>query len=166
MGSRRRPWAWTAAHDRLSRPDIGWVQVNSLVCLCIERESVKNSAGESSMNPPSQTAGRVALMGCLSLAIPGLIQAQDPKPASPPAPMTQPGQTPCVQEVGGRLVVCSEAVVVTGNPDEPPRDSSIATKIETPLLETQRSVSIIDRRTIDDMGAVTMARRLPAIGHR
>ena len=70
--------------------------------------------------------------------------------------MTQPARPPCVQEVGGRLVVCGEAVVVTGNPDEPPRDSSIATKIETPLLETPRSVSIIDRRTLDDMGAVNI----------
>ena len=46
--------------------------------------------------------------------------------------------------------------MVTGNPDEPPRDSSLATKIETPLLETPRSVSIIDRRTLDDMGAINI----------
>ena len=108
------------------------------------------------MNPPSQTAGRVALVGWLLLAVPGALEAQDPKPSSPPAPTTQPGDTPCVQEVGGRLVVCGETVVVTGNPDEPPRDSSIATKIETPLIETPRSVSIIDRRTLDDMGAVNL----------
>jgi iron complex outermembrane receptor protein len=47
-------------------------------------------------------------------------------------------------------------VVVTGNPDEPPRDSSVATKIDTPLIETPRSVSIIDRRTLDDMGAISI----------
>ena len=46
--------------------------------------------------------------------------------------------------------------MVTGNPDEPPRDSSVATKIDTPLIETPRSVSIIDRRTLDDMGAVNL----------
>jgi iron complex outermembrane recepter protein len=46
---------------------------------------------------------------------------------------------------------------VTGNPDEPPRDSSVATKIETPLVETPRSVSIIDRRTLDDMGAISIS---------
>ena len=97
------------------------------------------------------------MVGWLSLAAPGLHSTpRTPKPSSPPAPVTQPGQTPCVQEVGGRLVVCGEAVVVTANPDEPPRDSSIATKIETPLLETPRSVSIIDRRTLDDMGAVNI----------
>ncbi len=45
---------------------------------------------------------------------------------------------------------------MVGNPDEPPRDSSIATKIDTPLIETPRSVSIIDRRTLDDMGAVNL----------
>ena len=61
-----------------------------------------------------------------------------------------------VQEVGGRLVVSGETVVVTSNPDDPPRDSSIATKIDTPLLETPRSVSIIDRRTLDDMGAISV----------
>ena len=61
-----------------------------------------------------------------------------------------------VQEVGGRLVVSGETVVVTSNPDDPPRDSSIATKIDTPLLETPRSVSIIDRRTLDDMGAISI----------
>ena len=61
-----------------------------------------------------------------------------------------------VQEVGGRLVVPGETVVVTSNPDDPPRDSSIATKIDTPLLETPRSVSIIDRRTLDDMGAISV----------
>ena len=61
-----------------------------------------------------------------------------------------------MQEVGGRLVVSGETVVVTSNPDDPPRDSSIATKIDTPLLETPRSVSIIDRRTLDDMGAISV----------
>ena len=45
---------------------------------------------------------------------------------------------------------------MTADPDEPLRDSSVATKIDTPLLETPRSVSIIDRRTLDDMGAVNI----------
>ena len=95
------------------------------------------------------------MAGWLLLAVPPAIEAQDPTPPSQPAPTTQP-QAPCVQEVGGRLVICGEAIVVTGNPDEPPRDSSIATKIDTPLLETPRSVSIIDRRTLDDMGAISI----------
>jgi hypothetical protein len=103
-----------------------------------------------------QTAGRVTIAIWLWLIVPALVDAQDSKPSLPPAPVTQPGPTSCVQEVGGRLVVCGEAVVVTGNPDEPLRDSSIATKIETPLLETPRSVTIIDRRTLDDMGAVNI----------
>src|SRR5678815_653835 len=107
--------------------------------------------------PTSQTASRVALIGWLLLAVPGAVEAQDqdPKASSLSAP-TQPGDSPCIKEVGGRLVVCGEAVVVTGNPDEPLRDSSIATKIETPLLETPRSVSVVDRRTLDDMGAVNI----------
>ena len=109
------------------------------------------------MSPPSQ-AGRVVLVGWLALgalAVPWAIDAQEPMPPSPAAPTTQP-QSPCVQELGGRLVVCGEAVEVRGNPDDPIRDSSLATKVETPLLETPRSVSVIDQRTLDDMGAVNI----------
>lgn len=106
--------------------------------------------------PPSQTASRVALVGWLLLAVPGAVDAQASKPSSQPAPTTQPVDSPCVQEVGGRLVVCGESVVVTGNADEPPRDSSVATKIDTPLIETPRSVSIVDRQTLDDMGAINI----------
>jgi iron complex outermembrane recepter protein len=72
--------------------------------------------------------------------------------SSPPSP-TQPS---CVQEVGGHLVACREGVVVTANPDEPHRESSIATKIDTPLIETPRSVTVIDRRTLDDLGAINV----------
>jgi iron complex outermembrane receptor protein len=54
------------------------------------------------------------------------------------------------------LVICGETVVVTGNPDEPVRGSSVATKIETPLVETPRSISTIDRRTLDDMGVINV----------
>src|SRR6187401_3597984 len=114
-------------------------------------------AGQSSMSPPSQ-AGRVVLVGWLALsalAVPWAIVAQEPMPPSPAAPTTQP-QSACVQELGGRLVVCGEAVEVRGNPDEPIRDSSLATKVETPLLETPRSISVIDQRTLDDMGAVNI----------
>jgi hypothetical protein len=49
---------------------------------------------------------------------------------------------PRVREVGGRLIASGETVVVRGDPGEPPRGSSIATKVETPLVETPRSVSI------------------------
>ena len=108
------------------------------------------------MNSASQTARRVALVSWLLLMLSGALEAQAPQPSSPPAPTTQPADTPCVQEIGGRLVVCGETVVVAADPDEPVRDSSVATKIDTPLIETPRSVSIIDRRTLDDMGAVNL----------
>jgi outer membrane receptor for monomeric catechols len=81
--------------------------------------------------------------------------AQD-SPTPEQAPRTQTPADGTAQEVGGRLVVTGETVVVTGNLDEPPRDSSIATKIETPLLETPRSISIIDRRMLDDLGAINL----------
>ena len=47
-------------------------------------------------------------------------------------------------------------VVVTGNPDRPVNVSSIATKVETPLIETPRSISIIDRQMLDDLGATNL----------
>jgi iron complex outermembrane receptor protein len=58
--------------------------------------------------------------------------------------------------VGGRLVTSGETVVVRGNADEPTRDSSIATKIDTPLIETPRSVTVVDRQTLDDLSAVNV----------
>ena len=156
--SRRRPRAWTADHYGLSGLAVAWAWISSLVCA--ERES-KGSRAEIARPAPYEFPFRKPRVGwpwwagCRS---PFQLSStpKTPKPSSPPAPVTEPGQTPCVQEVGGRLVVCGEAVVVTANPDEPLRDSSIATKIETPLLETPRSVSIIDRRTLDDMGAVNI----------
>jgi iron complex outermembrane receptor protein len=57
-------------------------------------------------------------------------------------------------ESGGRLVVTGDTVVVVGDPDVPIDRSSIATKTDTPLLETPRSVSITDRRTLDDRQAI------------
>jgi iron complex outermembrane receptor protein len=68
----------------------------------------------------------------------------------------QDAETQSVREVGGRLVASGETVVVRGEIDQPPRDSSIATKVETPLLETPRSITIIDRRTLDDMTVINI----------
>lgn len=61
-----------------------------------------------------------------------------------------------MQEVGGRLIANGETVVVKGEIDEPVRDSSIATKIDTPLLETPRSITVIDRQTLDDLAVVNI----------
>lgn len=61
-----------------------------------------------------------------------------------------------VREIGGRLVTSGETVVVEGDSDQPSRDSSVATKIETPLLDTPRSISIIDRGTLDDLAVVNI----------
>jgi iron complex outermembrane receptor protein len=62
-----------------------------------------------------------------------------------------------VQEVGGRLVVSGETVEVAGNLDLPPKDASVASKIDVPLIETPRSVTIVDRRTLDDMSAINIS---------
>jgi iron complex outermembrane receptor protein len=76
-------------------------------------------------------------------------QQKPPKPPDPPK-----GEPP--KEVGGRLVVTGETVVVRANADEPVHTSSIATKTDTPLLETSRSISITDRRTLDDLSAINI----------
>jgi outer membrane receptor for ferric coprogen and ferric-rhodotorulic acid len=110
----------------------------------------RNACGQMTLQ---RMASRTSVVGVLWLALVGAVHSQEPKPVDPSQPDEE---TPSVQEVGGRLVVSGETVVVSGYPDTPPRDSSVATKIDTPLIETPRSVSIIDRRTLDDMGAVNI----------
>lgn len=58
-----------------------------------------------------------------------------------------------IVEAGGRLLVTSETVVVTAESERVPRESSLATKVDTPLRETPRTVSIVDRRTLDELAA-------------
>ena len=62
-----------------------------------------------------------------------------------------------VKEVGGRLVIDGETVEVVADTDVPPHDSSIATKTDTPLLETPRSVSLMDRHALDDLQVVNVS---------
>src|SRR5262245_10451548 len=76
-----------------------------------------------------------------------VVQSQQTPPESNP-------QT--IQEVGGRLVTSGETVVVEGSLDAPPRTSSIATKIDTALIETPRSVTIVDRQTLDDLAVINI----------
>src|SRR5262245_23922053 len=85
----------------------------------------------------------------------GIAVAQQPD-STPKDPNSASPQPPGVQEVGGRLVASGETVIVKGNADDPVRDSSIATKIETPLIETPRSVSVIDRQTLDDLSVINI----------
>jgi outer membrane receptor for ferric coprogen and ferric-rhodotorulic acid len=83
------------------------------------------------------------------------LDAQGEKPAADrPAASTEDAQT--VQEVGGRLFASGETIVVKGQLDEHPRHSSLATKIETPLIETPRSLSIVDRQTLDDLSVINI----------
>lgn len=100
----------------------------------------------------------VAVFVCWVLVQPAW--AQDPKP-DPAERQKPPGEAertdPPVREVGGRLVVSGETVLVTADPDAPPRDSSVASKVDAPLIETPRSVSITDRRTLDDLSAINIS---------
>jgi iron complex outermembrane receptor protein len=79
------------------------------------------------------------------------------QPSGPPPQPRDAGQEEQqVREVGGRLVTSGETVVVTASLDEPARESSIATKVQTPLLETPRSISTFDRRTLDDLSVINI----------
>lgn len=93
-------------------------------------------------------------------AQPGSALAPSPQQSAPtdpksPAKTTPPQETP--HEVGGRLLITGETVVVVADPDRPAAESSIATKTDTPLLETPRSISVTDQRTLEDRVAVAIA---------
>ena len=60
------------------------------------------------------------------------------------------------QEAGGRLVVSGETIVVVADPDAATSNAFVATKIETLLKETPRSVSITERQALDDRLAVNI----------
>jgi iron complex outermembrane receptor protein len=74
-----------------------------------------------------------------------------PDPAAEPA-----GHAP-VREIGGRLQVTGETVDVVADTDEPVASSSLATKTDTPLLETPRGVSVVDRKTLDELQAINVS---------
>lgn len=99
-----------------------------------------------------------SLLAVLSIAVMiGAHRVSAQEPGSPPRQEpAQPSSDGGVLEVGGRLVVSGETVVVTANPEAPLRDSSVATKISTPLIETPRSISVIDREMLDDLGAINL----------
>jgi iron complex outermembrane receptor protein len=108
------------------------------------------------MNPRRQfpVASWVTCVLWLGLVAPGETQESKPPESTPTSQVDADASS--VQEVGGRLVVSGGTVVVTANADQPPRDSSVASKIDTPLIETPRSISIFDRRTLDDMAAINI----------
>jgi len=106
------------------------------------------------MTPRSRIAGGL-LLAVLWLRDPLALLSQEAPPPPPAKPSPQ-GETSAVQEVGGRLVVRGETVVVTASPDRPAVGSSVATKIETPLIETPRSITVVDRRMLDDLGAINV----------
>ena len=82
------------------------------------------------------------------LMLPSFARGQDNTNSEPPRDETT------VREAGGRLIVSGETIVVTG--DTEPRTSSIATKTDVPLIETPRSVSIVDRHTLDEQAAINV----------
>jgi iron complex outermembrane receptor protein len=69
---------------------------------------------------------------------------------------TEPTQGQPSAEIGGRIVISGETIEVRADPDLPPSASSIATKTDTPLLETPRSVTIVDSRVLEEMDAITI----------
>jgi len=79
------------------------------------------------------------------------------QPASEQGAPRQDGTPPAsIAEAGGRLVVSSETVIVTGAADDI-RASSIATKIDAPIIETPRSVSIVNREMLDELAVINVS---------
>ena len=97
---------------------------------------------------PSDFRGRAFAPLCLCL-VAAAVAGEEPE-------RKQPAPKPAVTEAGGRLVVSGETVVVVADPDQPLNASSLATKTDTPLVETPRSVSVVDRRTLDDLQAINL----------
>ena len=82
------------------------------------------------------------------MALAGRAQEQEPAPAD--------GSRKSAAEIGGRIVISGETIEVRADPDLPPSASSIATKTDTPLVETPRSVTILDSRTLEEMAVVNI----------
>ncbi len=101
-------------------------------------------------------AALVTFAVCMATMRMATAQTTKPPPRAGPEKDAAPDDN-SVKDVGGRLVVDGGTVVVASDPDLPPRDSSIATKTDTPLNETPRSVSVTDRRTLDDRLAVNIS---------
>jgi iron complex outermembrane recepter protein len=85
----------------------------------------------------------------------GFGEAQEPPDR--PDPTTEPAAETRVREVGGRLQVTGETVEVVADSDKPIASSSLATKTDTALLETPRSVSVIERKTLDEIQAINVS---------
>lgn len=92
---------------------------------------------------------------CLVLALLVPLPAVAAPQGAPPEQAGKPRVTE--QEVGGRIVVTGDTVVVVGDPDLPPSGASVAGKLETPLIETPHSVSVTERRTLDDRAATNIS---------
>ena len=82
----------------------------------------------------------------VSTAASATVSASDEAPLKP-APAA---------EIGGRIVISAETVEVRADPDLPPAASSIATKTDTPLLETPRSVTLVDSRVLGEMAVINI----------
>ena len=83
----------------------------------------------------------------------GPIRNQEPRASVTGTVNDTAGLPPASRKLGAISSSVMKRWSSTGNPDEPPRNSSLATKIDTPLIETPRSMSVMDRQTLDDMGA-------------
>jgi len=94
----------------------------------------------------------IALCAWSALGLVSTARAQDGVPSPPPTDTMT-----AAQEAGGRLLIDGETVVVKGDSDRPPLDSSVATKIDTSMLHTARSISIVDTRTLEDQAAINVS---------
>jgi iron complex outermembrane receptor protein len=96
----------------------------------------------------------VAIAGAWTIAALG--EAQEPA-SKAEAAATEAQEHARGREVGGRLQVTGETVEVVGDTDKPVASSSLATKIETALVDTPRSVTVLDRKTLDELQPINVS---------
>lgn len=97
----------------------------------------------------------IAVVVSLSWVLAAVGEAQEP-PSKPEA-ATGAEHHAGVREVGGRLQVTGETVDVVGDADQPVASSSLATKTDTALLDTPRSISVVERKTLDELQAINVS---------
>jgi iron complex outermembrane receptor protein len=97
----------------------------------------------------------VLLLASAGLASPGPVGDEPSAPPGGAGKAAKP-ESGKVREVGGRLQITGETVEVVADTDRPVTDSSLATKTDTPLLETPRGVSVVERKTLDELQAINV----------
>ncbi len=96
-------------------------------------------------------------LAALAMAALTASAAAGQEPQDAPAAEGDAQQRPGVREVGGRLVITGETLDVVADPDARATSASLATKTDTPLIETARSVSVVERAALEARQAINIS---------